>query len=621
MTAKDIQLMRQEAYDLFAKGKLEQALEILVAVDQANSSDPQCKNDLAVVLFKLGRFAESLKMFRITQALKGEEKNLLVNNLTDALQEACSKIENTQKTNQGRRSLKILMVCEHFLASGGLLRLEHIAEFLQTNGHSAAFLPFAPSITKEFQPSIPAINLDEAAQMHWDAVIIPGAGFSDDVITKLETLRAENFGVRVQLILNDQSKKTAFLNVNQRLKPHLVLFNNLHWPEGSYREFSACQFHHLLGGVDTIRFFPHKRPRKKNNDQFVIGAQAAKNPEIALEALSLLPKNYEMKFFGFDRSGLVGQAAKQSKRVSFSGPLFGAKLTEFYSQIDTMLSLEENAGWANVVAEAMASGVPVITTRAGVEGLVDDGKNALVVNARDSKNVANRISELSGDEQLQSLLGEAARHAILKYDWRGYTQKLIELIVGFDGHEHYTRLPGMGLFGKASLDERLDGLQPLLNKIADCNTSLDLGAAEGVLSAILCNQGIGRADAYELDSGRVRLGARAFGSTPGWSLVEANLARQQDLNRISLSAPMGGYDIVFYLGIHQHLTRELGQRALDTSLSLCNSFFAIRTPKKTFDNQSLQSYIESRGFVLDYSASPTVTGLGGELKVFKRYSQ
>lgn len=633
-----MQRERQVAYQYFAEGKLKEALWLLKAIENQYGPDVQTCNDIAVVLFKLGRSDEAILSFRQAQILAGETENLLVDNLISALQESLTSTEaaSTQTVDNPLASmadnrtlvqseespvpeqLRILLVCEYLVASGGLLRLERIAEVLQNNGHTAAYLQFASTVPAEFEPAIPALTLEQASEAKWDAVIIPGAGFSSSMIDALAHLRQPQFGVRIQLILNDQHIRNKFLAVNTCIQPHFVIFNNLHWPPGSYRDFSGSRFYHLLGGVDTIRFSPRSETSAQSESRFIVGAQAAKNPKAVLETLALLPENHTIRFFGFDRLGIVKAAAESDPRVEYVGPLFGNALVNFYRNIDVMVSVEEHAGWANVVAEAMSSGVPVVTTPAGTTGIAHHEETALVVPKPDPHLLSQAVRRISSDKNLRSHLATAGRQHILAYDWRGYTDQLIRWIRDFDGIEHYTSAPGLSFFGKATIEERLDGLEHLLQIAPECSTVLDVGAAEGVLAAFMCSHGAKQVDAYELNHGRVQLGQRSFKGIPGWSLKQADLTKQEDLNRITLSAPTDGYDLVFYLGIHQHLAPPAARHALNTVLSLSRSRLAIRTPRKVIETQSLRQFVKDRGFIIEYEATPTVPGLAGDLIVFKR---
>ena len=83
-------------------------------------------------------------------------------------------------------------------------------------------------------------------------------------------------------------------------------------------------------------------------------------------------------------------------------------------------------GSAKVTAEAMAAGLPVITTpEAG--SLVQDGKSGLLVAARDVEQLADRLGTLQAHPEMQAEMGTAARARVLPYTWARYQAGLLEV--------------------------------------------------------------------------------------------------------------------------------------------------------------------------------------------------
>jgi glycosyltransferase involved in cell wall biosynthesis len=71
-------------------------------------------------------------------------------------------------------------------------------------------------------------------------------------------------------------------------------------------------------------------------------------------------------------------------------------------------SLEESFG--NTMAEALALGVPVISTTAGsIPEVVEHGRTGLLVPVGDAVALGGAIRALSGDAELRRKLGEAGR--------------------------------------------------------------------------------------------------------------------------------------------------------------------------------------------------------------------
>jgi glycosyltransferase involved in cell wall biosynthesis len=87
-----------------------------------------------------------------------------------------------------------------------------------------------------------------------------------------------------------------------------------------------------------------------------------------------------------------------------------------------------------VVNEAMNRGLPVIASDAvgaAAGGLVQDGRNGLVVPAGEPVALAAALRELAGDPALRARMGAAGRADVSSYTYdawaRGFSDALVEL--------------------------------------------------------------------------------------------------------------------------------------------------------------------------------------------------
>ena len=81
--------------------------------------------------------------------------------------------------------------------------------------------------------------------------------------------------------------------------------------------------------------------------------------------------------------------------------------------------------WGLVVNEAMHAGVPVIASDAVgsvAGGLVEDGRNGLVVRAGDADALASALHRVQHDAALRTRLAEAARHDVAGYTPQAWMQ-------------------------------------------------------------------------------------------------------------------------------------------------------------------------------------------------------
>jgi glycosyltransferase involved in cell wall biosynthesis len=105
---------------------------------------------------------------------------------------------------------------------------------------------------------------------------------------------------------------------------------------------------------------------------------------------------------------------------------------EVYGRSSVLVHPSLSDGFGYTVAEAMASGIPVIVTETtGAAELVNDGVNGYVVRPRDSDGIADRVAHLARNPSLLRRMGRAARQAAagltLEKFRRTYAARLLEL--------------------------------------------------------------------------------------------------------------------------------------------------------------------------------------------------
>jgi glycosyltransferase involved in cell wall biosynthesis len=94
-----------------------------------------------------------------------------------------------------------------------------------------------------------------------------------------------------------------------------------------------------------------------------------------------------------------------------------------------MVFCSESEGSPNVILEAMAAGLPVITTAAGdAAAIVEDGTTGYVVPFNDARALADRILAVSASPRLQRRLGEFGRQVVeQRYDIQTLGDRLLSI--------------------------------------------------------------------------------------------------------------------------------------------------------------------------------------------------
>jgi glycosyltransferase involved in cell wall biosynthesis len=129
------------------------------------------------------------------------------------------------------------------------------------------------------------------------------------------------------------------------------------------------------------------------------------------DALRLIPKGVvEVRLVG---PSMLSPQGLQHLRdgMEIVGAVPRADIECHYEWADALVLPTLSEGSANVVVEAMARGLPVVTTpNAG--SVIEDGLNGLLVHIRDSQALASALLRLANDEALRRRLGSAAAKSL-----------------------------------------------------------------------------------------------------------------------------------------------------------------------------------------------------------------
>jgi len=199
----------------------------------------------------------------------------------------------------------------------------------------------------------------------------------------------------------------------------------------------------IYHGVDLERFHPpSSRPRHPVPLVVSVGRLVEKKGfDDLLRAFALLVERgarFRCEIYGDGPLREDLEALRDSLGlgdvVGFRGACTQADLVRVYQEAD-LLALTprrtddgDRDGVPNVLVEAMACGIPVVSTLVGgIAELIADGCDGLLAPAGDSATVAARLEELLADPELCRRLGEAAARRAQRFDSRSAATRLAEL--------------------------------------------------------------------------------------------------------------------------------------------------------------------------------------------------
>lgn len=134
-------------------------------------------------------------------------------------------------------------------------------------------------------------------------------------------------------------------------------------------------------------------------------------PDICLKIAGSGPQEFELKRL-VEQLGLADN-------VTFLGRLERQQIVELYHKAHAMLNPSRVDNMPNSVLEALACGLPVITTNVGgIPYIVEDGKTALFVPADDPRQMAHALVRLCRDDALRGRLKENGRREVTQYAWK-----------------------------------------------------------------------------------------------------------------------------------------------------------------------------------------------------------
>ncbi|MBN2492304.1 MAG: glycosyltransferase, partial [Planctomycetes bacterium] len=198
-------------------------------------------------------------------------------------------------------------------------------------------------------------------------------------------------------------------------------------------------------GIDLAPFAPPACPDRTRSATHVLTVGRLvekKGVEYALRALArVLPDHPDVTYAVIGDGPLrprlqaLARDLPLADRVVFLGERTHAEVREQLARAALLVAPSVTAasgdeeGIPNVLKEAMAMGLPVISTRhAGIPELVEDGVAGFLVPERDVEMLAARIGELVADPERARAMGRAGQlHVRRHYDARGLNDELVDL--------------------------------------------------------------------------------------------------------------------------------------------------------------------------------------------------
>lgn len=204
---------------------------------------------------------------------------------------------------------------------------------------------------------------------------------------------------------------------------------------------SDHRLHVIYSGVDTQAYHPDLRRHRADIRQryaiadtdtlylFVGSGFERKGVSALLAAFKQIPDNAFLIIVGHDkhlgRYQRMAEASGVARQTVFVGAQ--ANVKPFYGAADVMVLPSLYDPFPNVALEAMASGLPLITShQSGAAELIENGKNGFTCDALDTIALSEFMRSLL-DAQVREQLGRAARQTVESLTLSRMSDQLVQL--------------------------------------------------------------------------------------------------------------------------------------------------------------------------------------------------
>jgi len=190
----------------------------------------------------------------------------------------------------------------------------------------------------------------------------------------------------------------------------------------------------IPNGVELDRFFPAETAEKSKTLRLLTVGRLSvtKRIKMLIDAVEILHRTACKVRLTVVGGGQLEQQLRKivTERelggvIEITGRMDSEKMPEVYRQNDIFISASMQEGMSNAMLEAMASGLPIVTTRC--EGLAEliDG-NGLIVEQDSAEEIAKAVKRLADDYKLYKRMSTAARKQAEKFDWANVASSYIE---------------------------------------------------------------------------------------------------------------------------------------------------------------------------------------------------
>ncbi|MCP6718280.1 MAG: glycosyltransferase family 4 protein [Patescibacteria group bacterium] len=201
----------------------------------------------------------------------------------------------------------------------------------------------------------------------------------------------------------------------------------------------------IPNGIDLRRFQNLNREKNRKelglNGEFAVISvarlQKVKGLRYLIKAIEILNNKFQVPNIrliiigdGTERENLKSlvEKLKIGGKVRFLGQVGNEKVLEYLSAADCFVLPSLKEGFGIVILEAMASKLSVVATKVGgILDIVENEKTGLLVQSKNSEEIANKIFEIYKKPELAEELTKNAFVNLYKYNWSNIANQVYEV--------------------------------------------------------------------------------------------------------------------------------------------------------------------------------------------------
>ena len=184
--------------------------------------------------------------------------------------------------------------------------------------------------------------------------------------------------------------------------------------------------------IDSEVFYPRdkKEARKKfglSENAFVIAFVGTFDERKGIDRLSQAIDKLDYEDIVLICAG-KGAIQPQTSKCVFKSPVLHSELPEFLSAADIFVLPTLNEGCCNAIIEAMACGLPIVSSNGSFNDDILDESNSLRVDPRDVEAISDAIKTLYDDRALLASLAEGSLKKSASLTLEKRARNIIEFI-------------------------------------------------------------------------------------------------------------------------------------------------------------------------------------------------